>query len=151
MTPEAYRSRLVEPLARAPRRVPGPVPALPAHIWFRPEIKSPPVGLEDLILTGVICGHGPTRAHLVASARHFDAEVDGLRRHNQAALRELDTTRRDLDDTRRIYNEHVRSLEAAVDAARDRTHELEQSTFWRMTLPLRFAVHRFKLLGRFSA
>ena len=150
MTPEAYRSRLVEPLARAPRRVPGPVPALPAHIWFRPEIKSPPVGLEDLILTGVICGHGPTRAHLVASARHFDAEVDGLRRHNQAALRELDTTRRDLDDTRRIYNEHVRSLEAAVDAARDRTHELEQSTFWRMTLPLRFAVHRFKLLGRFS-
>ena len=150
MTPEAYRSRLVEPLARGPRRAPGPVPAPPAHIWFRPEIKSPPVGLEDLILTGVVCGHGPTRAHLVASARHFDTEVDGLRRHNQAALRELDTTRRDLDDTRRVYNEHLRSLELAVESARERTRELERSTFWRMTLPLRYAAHRFKLLARLS-
>ena len=150
MTPEAYRSRLAEPLARAPRRDPAPIPALPSRIWFRPEVKPSPVGLEDLFLTGVVCGHGPTRKHLAASVRHFDLEMDGLRQQNQAALRELEATRRDLEDTRRVYNEHVRNLEAAVEAARERTRELEHSTFWRMTLPLRFTVHRFKLLGRFS-
>jgi GT2 family glycosyltransferase/glycosyltransferase involved in cell wall biosynthesis len=150
MTPEAYRIRLVEPLARAPRREPPPLPTLSANIWFRPKIEPPPVGLEDLFLTGVVCGHAPTRRHLASAARQVEAEVAVLRHHNQAALRELDTTRRDLDDTRRIAGEHVRNLEAAVEAARDRTRELEESTFWRLTLPLRFTVHQFKMVGRFA-
>ncbi len=50
MTPEAYRARLVEPLLRAPRREPAPLPPLPANIWFKPKIEPLPVGVRDLYL-----------------------------------------------------------------------------------------------------
>ena len=150
MTPEAYRSRLLEPLAKTPARASVAKGAAPSGIWFRPHIPTPPTGLQDLFVNGVICGHGPTLDHLAGTIGNFDAEMQGLRAVNQQALRNLETAERDLDDARRVYGEHVRNLEAAVESARDRAHELEDSTFWRLTLPLRYSVHQFKLLGRFS-
>ncbi len=150
MTPEAYRSRLVEPLLRAPRREPAPLPPLPANIWFKPKIEPLPVGVRDLYLTGVVCGHVPTRKHLESVSRQIDTDIAVLRHNNQLVQAELGTTQRDLDDTRRVASEHVRNLEAAVEAARDRTRELEGSTFWRATLPLRVTVHQFKRIGRLS-
>ncbi len=44
--------------------------------------------------------------------------------------------------------DHVRHLETAVSLARNRVNELESSTFWRMSAPLRMVVHRAKMLAR---
>jgi O-antigen biosynthesis protein len=150
MTPDAYRSRLLEPLAKTPAQVAAAKAAVSSGAWFRPHIPTLPTSLQDLYVNGVVCGHTPTRDYLASSVRNFDVEVEGLRHMNQQALGNIETLQRDLDDTRRVYSEHVRNLEAAVEAARERARELQDSTFWRLTLPLRYAVHQFKLLGRFS-
>jgi GT2 family glycosyltransferase/glycosyltransferase involved in cell wall biosynthesis/tetratricopeptide (TPR) repeat protein len=49
---------------------------------------------------------------------------------------------------REASERHAHHLETAVIAARSRIHELESSTFWRMTWPLRAATHRIKALSR---
>lgn len=46
------------------------------------------------------------------------------------------------------YAGHAHHLETAVVAARARIDELESSTFWRMTAPLRAATHTLKSLAR---
>ncbi|HYN77654.1 MAG TPA: glycosyltransferase, partial [Lamprocystis sp. (in: g-proteobacteria)] len=45
------------------------------------------------------------------------------------------------------HDRHVGHLEDTIEALRQRTAELEQSTFWRMTAPLRWSAHQVKRLG----
>ncbi|HEX7559644.1 MAG TPA: glycosyltransferase, partial [Usitatibacter sp.] len=145
MTPELYRSLLLEPLAGAP---PGAsaMPALAPSAWFRPDPALAPVekSLRDLFVSGVLCGHVETREYLARRVDSFDARYGELAAQTAGAVQELTAARRDMADTRRIHADNVRRLEEAMDAARARAKELENSTFWRLTYPLRVVVHTAK-------
>ena len=145
-SPEAYRQQLLAPLARTAPRSPR-VHVPPTRVWFKPELPPKPVSLEDLYKTGIECGHGETRAYLRQRIGSFDAEMEHARAQTQAALREVERVlaeRRRLEDQRRVSERHMRELDTSVEQARARIAELESSTFWRLTLPLRFTVHQAK-------
>jgi len=148
MTPEAYRDRLLAPLRAAPRRARGEPPALPPTVWFEPRRAPAPVSLGDLYDTGVLCGHGETRAYLGARAREADRAIERLTGHAGALEESVATLKAQLDYTRRIADRDQRELQSAVEAARARIDELETSTAWRMTYPLRATLHRVKLVRR---
>ena len=55
---------------------------------------------------------------------------------------------RDLADFARAHDNHVRHLESAVTHAREVVLVYQESTFWKLTFPLRWVVHRAKLAVR---
>lgn len=114
-------------------------------------------------------GLAEAQPELQALAGHQRAELDAARAHAQAiesALRaraaELESTRSALtqsqqaaeelrqrfDSLAREHDRQHRDWEAEVSAARARVRELEDSTFWRMTAPLRAVAHQLKRLRR---
>lgn len=141
MTPDRYREAYLGPVAA--RAAPaGPPPALPPRVWYRPPAHAErPRDLEQLFESGVTCGHGESRRALAARARELDARADAI-----AILRgQLRDRERDMADAARAHQEHARALEQAVEHARDRVRTLEESTFWRLTGPMRAVAHRGKL------
>ncbi len=151
MTPEQYRRQYLEPLApRPPPVTPANAIALPSYHWFPPNEPSRPVGLLDLFNAGVRCGHGESLAALAARAREHDMAGGDLRLQVDRLQGDLRQRERDLTDFKRVHTDHVKALEGAVAAARERVAEFERSTFWRITGPMRHAVHRAKLAARFT-
>lgn len=146
MSPDRYRQDYLEPLAA--RAAPAtPLPALPPRVFYRPAPRDErPRAFEQLFDSGVVCGHGESRQALAARAREVDARADAL----EVLRVEARSRERDLADAARTHQEHVRSLEQAVEEARERVRTLEESTFWRMTGPLRAVAHRAKLTARAS-
>jgi GT2 family glycosyltransferase/glycosyltransferase involved in cell wall biosynthesis len=148
MSPQTYRSRLVECYGQG-RAADAKVPAaLPPALWFRPEGIEGPISLKHLYDAGVRCGNAEVRARLEARIEAFDAELDGARGQLTRTVDELTGVRAELDDARRLHDRHERELNGALAAARARIVEIERSTFWRMTWPLRVSLHRVKLAGR---
>ena len=147
MTPELYRNLLLEPLAGLPPHA-STVPPLPPSVWFKPDRAPVEKSLRDLFVSGVLCGHVETREHLAQRVESFDARYDQLAAQTAGAVQELTVAKRDMADTRRIHADNVRRLEEAMDAARARAKELEGSTFWRLTYPLRVVVHTTKVAIR---
>ncbi len=150
MTPEQYRTQLLAPLRALGARAPDSAPPLPPSAWFRPESPLPRPNLRDLYVNGVLCGHVETRTYLGNRIAEFDTELGTLRSEKELVVSELATTHRDLADMRREHAQTVRKLEEAVDAARAKARSYERSTFWRLTAPMRFVVHRFKLAVRLA-
>ena len=146
MSPRQYREAYLEPLAS--RTAPAtPLPALPPRVFYRlPARNERPRDFEQLFDSGVVCGHGESRRALAARAREIDARADAL----EVMRVEARSRERDLADALRTHQEHVRSLEQAVEEARERVRTLEESTFWRMTGPMRAVAHRAKLTARAS-
>ena len=146
MSPGQYRQAYLEPLAARPAAG-TPLPALPPRVFYRPPARDErPRDFEQLFDSGVVCGHGESRRALAARAREFDARADAL----EVLRAEARQRERDLADAARSHQEHVRSLEHAVEEARARVRTLEESTFWRMTGPMRAVAHRAKLTARAS-
>ena len=151
MDPDRYVALYLAPLPSHKRAATERV-AIPAlesrHFHATPAQHELPLTLSELYVAGALCGHAEARAELgrrveVADREH--AELGELRHHRQGdpgrvavdlveAQRELKTLRTS-----------ARALEDDVAAARKRARELETSTSWRMTAPLRVAVHRLKL------
>ena len=149
MTPEAYRDLLLAPLAGEPRGLQRSAPrTLPPSLWFRPDGVDVEVSLRDLYNAGVRAGHGETRQRLEERIESFDAELQETRVRYAHTRNDLTTVQAELDDARRLFDRHERELQAALDAARARIVELESSTFWRMTLPLRAGLHEVKRAAR---
>ena len=148
LTTAQYRAAYLAPVIAAKPRT-GPLPSLPPRIFYRPKESDPaPRPLEQLYEAGVLGGHaasrqtlGPRISEAVAQAAAQARAIDGLRD---------DVTRleHELTAFRKAHDAHVRQFEAAVEQARARVRELEESTFWRMTAPLRYTVHRLKLAVR---
>ena len=150
MDPERYLARYVEPL---PEPQPGRhgtaslpalevrhfVPVMPAH--------EAPMPLHALYVAGALCGHAGARAELGRRVEAADRELSEL-----AALRERregdpERTAVDLIEATRdlaSLRASARSLEDDLVTARKRARELETSTSWRMTAPLRAVVHGLK-------
>ncbi len=121
--PAAYAERLLAPLAGAARRAGAIWPVLDARHQRPPATAaSTDLPLADLVRTGMLCGRAEARAALVARATLADADLAGYARRLELA-------------------------ELEIEDARARAAELESSTTWRMTAPLRAAMHRGKVVA----
>jgi GT2 family glycosyltransferase len=150
MAPDLYRKLLLEPIAGFAPPPTAAMPALAPSIWFKPDREPPEKSLRDLFVSGVLCGHTETREHLARRVESFDARFNEISAKSTLALQELAMAQRDLGDARRVHGENMRRLEEAMDAAQARAKELEESTFWRLTAPLRATVHGAKVALRNS-
>jgi GT2 family glycosyltransferase len=125
---EAYRERYLAPLARSVARHKPPWPSLdPNHFVTPVRTQSPDLPFATLVTAGVACGRAEARDELVRRASRVDVDFAALRAHNEGLTDALADAERD------------------VAAARERATELETSTTWRMTAPMRAVVHRAKV------
>ena len=124
MEPRDYRARYLSAL---PPQRPTAAPRPPLEARHRTP-PVPDVGdewpLSHLVEAGMGAGKAEARAELVRRAARADADIAELRARN-ADLGEA-LVRADRD----------------VATARERTREIEASTTWRMTAPVRSAVQR---------
>jgi GT2 family glycosyltransferase/glycosyltransferase involved in cell wall biosynthesis len=112
------------------------------------EREAAPLTLSQLFVAGALCGHAQARAELGRRSEAADRELATLdearRRRDQAGdgvALELVEAERQLAALR----QGARSLEESAQAARRRIGEIEASTTWRMTAPVRAGVHRLKI------
>ncbi|MGH8713122.1 MAG: glycosyltransferase, partial [Casimicrobiaceae bacterium] len=128
------------PLAARGRRVRvGAGPALDPRRWSMPEQgeAADALSLPQLFSAGVECGNAEARAELKRQVAAIDASLIALPGAAAAAgpqreRRLLRALRRQEDMQRQIDRG-----EAMLRAARERIRELETSTLWRATAPLR--------------
>jgi GT2 family glycosyltransferase/glycosyltransferase involved in cell wall biosynthesis len=151
MDPARYVALYLAPVPKAKTGAAAPLEALPLEPrHFEPvlAVHAAPLPLHDLYVSGVLCGHAEAREELgrrvdVADREH--AELEALRAHQHDDPRriavDLIEAQRDLSALRA----GARASEEALTAARLRARELETSTSWRITAPLRAAVHRLRL------
>lgn len=149
MTPELYRRQYLE-AAPAAAKDEAPPPKVAAYHWFPLPEPPRPVGLVDLFNAGVVCRHGDSLATLAARAREYDAAGGDLPLRIDQLSNELKVRDRAMAEFAQAHADHVRALEGAVEAARERVTTLEESTSWRMTAPLRDAVIRGKAALRYA-
>lgn len=151
MSPEAYRARLLEPLRPLAREALATV-QLPSRVWFEPARTGVDRKLEDLYEIGVECGHTATRRVLAHSVVEADQRIDAM--HGEIGRLEYqhrsDTARiaevhHELEQVRAATAQHALEIEADLRRARERITTLETSTFWRMTYPMRAAIHGLKV------
>ena len=151
MTPEAYRELLLEPVATRARRKPETAHVPPPAAWFAPPPKPLDRRMRDLYEIGVQCGHLETLRVLGSAIDESEqrlATLAGEQRRladaHAAARTQVADLEREVQHTRHEAQEHVRALQGDIQRAQDRINELETSTFWRMTAPLRVVVHSMK-------
>ena len=127
-----------------------PMPSLePRHFTPVPATHAAPRTLRELYVAGALCAHSEARAELgrrIERAEHELAALEATGGHPEdprAMLADLIEARRDLSALR----ETVQRLESSQAAALSRTRELESSTSWRMTAPLRRVIHATKVAG----
>ena len=152
MDPQRYLERYLAPLATAPRVEAREPPQLDArHFLATPAEREPaPLTLTTLFAAGALCGHAEARAELgrrVEAADRELAELAAIRGHREAGA---ETLAIDLAEAQReltAMRNGARALEESLAAARARTRELETSTSWRITAPLRAGVGRARLLA----
>ena len=150
MDPQRYRERYLAPLASAQRAATPEAPALDARHFDAPaaEREPAPLALTQLFTAGALCGHAEARAELgrrVEVAERELAELAAIRTHRAGSPQTLAI---DLVDAQRelaALRDGVRGLEESLAAARARTREIETSTAWRITGPLRAGGARVKL------
>ncbi len=98
-------------------------------------------------MNGVICRHQPTLDHLAGIVRNFDHDMGSLRQQNEQTTIHLKRPNA-ISMTRAASTVSMSATSRPPSRpARDRTRELEASTFWRMTKPLRFSVHQVRASG----
>jgi len=124
--PGDYRARYLAPLS--PRPAASPQPAFEPRHLARPVLaRSEELTFTQLIDAGVRSGMIEARTELVRRAAHADVDFAELRGHNEGLVAALEQADRD------------------VTTARERVREIETSTTWRMTAPVRSVLHRMKI------
>jgi len=124
------------------------VALLPRHFDSPSVDAAAPLSLRQLYIAGALCGHAESRDELGRRVEFADREhdeIETLRSYVQGDPRrvaiDLIEAQRDLATLRTS----TRRTEAELAAARARTRELETSTTWRASAPLRSAIHALKL------
>ncbi len=147
--PDRYVALYLAPLT-APERPPDAGnPTLDARHFHPTAAERDPqaLTLQRLFEAGALCGHAEARAELGRRAVLADAELAELRAIREHRADDRGRLALDLVDAQRELMTHRASaqvLEEHLGAARARTRELETSTAWRMTAPLRAVGHRAK-------
>jgi len=149
---ETYRESYLAPLsgrdrARDPR---APAPAIEARYCYAPEAATEPaeLSLEQLYAAGVDCGHGEARAELkrriVAAERELD-ESRAIRERARDDRGDLAAQLLGAQREQRVTQIRLGQLQTALAATQARIDALESSTTWRVTGPVRDAVHGAKI------
>ncbi len=159
MDPARYLALYLAPLPSAPRprHAPPTLPALGQHNFFlaEGEVEVVPLTLPQLFEAGVECGHTQARAELkhrvntvFAQLEQFRAVRDRAQGDREQLADELLATQQKFQFAQFQMSEmqmHAGHLEMSLNAARKRIGEIEESTVWRATRPVRSAGHRAKV------
>ena len=99
------------------------------------------MSLHALYTAGVECGEGEARAELQRRLPEASRQLESLKETRAEFSRRLAAAQREIA----AAQAWARRQGDDVDAARARVAELESSTTWRLTAPLRHALHRAKV------
>ena len=150
--PERYLATYLAPLPALPRvraAAVSPPPVDERH-WYPGAAAgaNDQMSLTQLFRAGVECGHGEARAELKRRVAVFDAELeefhpirDRAQLDREALAAQLLTALREQIATQL----HIGRVETQLKATQARINELETSTVWRASAPLRRSVHRAKI------
>ncbi|MEP7276078.1 MAG: glycosyltransferase [Betaproteobacteria bacterium] len=150
-----YASRL-PPGLRA-RRAPPVLPTLAErHFHLSTEAKEAPVlTLPQLYAAGVECGHMEARVELKRRVDDVNAQLEAFRAVRDRAQGDKEQLASDLLVAQRAIarlqlmeaamQSHAGHLETEIVRARRRIAEVETSTTWRVSAPLRRGGHRAKV------
>ena len=141
--PQRYLAIYRAPLATRARKSAGAPPTLEARHWSMPEGQQTPepLSLPQLFAAGVEGGNAEAKEELKRRVAAIDAALveagggeSGLAPHLLEAL-----------GRERAMRHQIENAETLLDATRARIVELETSTVWRATAPLRSGGHKVKI------
>src|SRR6185369_529488 len=143
--PQRYLAIYLAPLATRvrKRRDPAAPPPLDLCHWSRPEAHpvAEALSLPQLFTAGVDGGNAEARSELKRRVAAIDAAQTQLQDgESELAPRLLDAMR-----SQQAMQHQIERGEQMLGAARARIVELETSTTWRATAPLRESGHRVKI------
>jgi len=143
--PQRYLAIYLAPLATRvrKRRDPAAPPPLDLCHWSRPEAHpvAEALSLPQLFTAGVDGGNAEARSELKRRVAAIDAAQTQLQDgESELAPRLLDAMR-----SQQAMQHQIERGEQMLGAARARIAELETSTTWRATAPLRKSGHRVKI------
>jgi O-antigen biosynthesis protein len=143
--PQRYLAIYLAPLATRVRKHvdPAALPLLDRRHWSMPEGQpaAEALSLPQLFTEGVEGGNAEARSELKRRVSAIDAAQAQLQ-HGESDLapRLLDALRR-----QQAMEHQIEHGEQMLDAARARIDQLETSTTWRATAPLRESGHKVKI------
>ena len=152
MDRERYVERYAAPLASSKRAVTGEVREFDPRHFEPPDVgrEAAPLTLSQLFVAGALCGHAEARAELGRRSDAADrdlATLDEARRRRDAAGDGIALGLIEAERQLAALGQRTRALEESAQASRRRIGEIESSTTWRMTAPLRSGVHRVKIVA----
>ncbi|HEX4523640.1 MAG TPA: glycosyltransferase [Casimicrobiaceae bacterium] len=142
--PQRYLAIYLAPLATRgrKRRDPAALPALDVRHWLMPEGGPQALSLPQLFAAGVDGGNAEARSELRRRIAAIDATHAQLQGGESELLAPhlLDAVR-----SQQALQHQIERGEQMLGAARARIAELETSTTWRATAPLRESAHKVKI------
>jgi GT2 family glycosyltransferase len=142
MREDDYLARYVAPIAAAAAATTPALPELPPHLFVAPPAaEAMPMSLAELFEAGVLCGQGEARREFARRIVVVEREITAREHEIAARTREIARQQRESAELQR----GIERLESMLAAARARIDTLESSTSWKLTAPLRAAVHRLKV------
>jgi GT2 family glycosyltransferase/glycosyltransferase involved in cell wall biosynthesis len=153
MDPAEYAIRYLAGLPagmREPRRISCP-PPLDAHHYYLAagQVEAPEMSLPQLFSAGVDCGYAEARFELKRRVAVVDRQLEEFRTVRDRAQGDREQLAAALLAAQRMLlttQMHTGHVETTLESARRRIDELESSTTWRATRPIRRAAHRGKVL-----
>ncbi|HEY5307687.1 MAG TPA: glycosyltransferase [Casimicrobiaceae bacterium] len=108
--------------------------------------QAPELSLLQLYSAGVECGHREARLELKRRVAEVDPQLEELRARARGDREQLATALLGAQRALVTLQAHAGQIETTLEMARRRIDELESSTTWRATRPLRQGAHRAKVL-----
>ncbi len=153
MNPAQYVGKYLASLPAGLRgtRSAGNLPPLHEGNFYLAEgqVEAPPLSLGQLFSAGVDCGHTEARNELKRQVAVVDQQLEEYRAVRDRAQGDREHLAAELLSAQRTLltmQIHTGRVETTLAAAQRRIGELESSTTWRLTEPVRSAGHRSKVL-----
>ena len=154
MDPAQYIARYLAPLLATPRTrgARADMPALDRHYFYLEEglVEATGLSLPQLYNAGVECGHTEARVELKRRVAIVDVQLEEFRAIRDRARGDREQLAAELLNAQRVLLKmqmHTGHVETSLSAARHRIDELEKSTIWRMSAPMRNAGHHAKVFA----
>ena len=143
--------------ARPRRALPTLPPLADRHFHLAGKVETPVLSLPQLYTAGVECGHTEARLELKRRVEDVNAQLEAFRAVRDKAQGDKEQLASDLLTAQRSIVTlqmqasamlmHAGHLDGEVAKARRRIAEVEGSSAWRMTAPVRRAGHRAKVFA----
>jgi GT2 family glycosyltransferase/glycosyltransferase involved in cell wall biosynthesis len=150
MDPTQYVTQYLAPLPPGARnaRATSNLAVLDERHFYLDEgpAEAPQLSLAQLFSAGVECGHTEARNELKRRVAVVDLQLEEFRAVRDQAQEHLAAELLSAQRTLLTMQIHTGYVETSLSAARRRIDELESSTTWRATAPIRTAGHRAKVL-----